>query len=178
MEKEKILWRSQPHEKLWYYWIPTKGLGGSLGYSFFFFITYYGYTIFTGQITKSTVAWRSLAMTSIYFFVIIFILHIPYLYFLRKTYIYTITNKNVIFEGGIITRFKHNLPFHKITNIIVSQGILQRAFGIWDLGIQTAGVGSPVAEITFPGLMEPEKPKKLILGLVEKYQKSSSRYGE
>lgn len=101
-------------------------------------------------------------------FCILVIIFIIYLVFLRKTYCYSITNKKVCFKGGIITKKQKLVPYHKITNVVVSQNILEQVLGISKIGFQTAGIGGKATpEITFEGLVDAEKPKKLVEQFLE-----------
>ena len=80
-------------------------------------------------------------------------------FFLRKTYVYYITDKRCVFEGGILRRISHSVTYDKITDVEVSQDIIERALGIATLKIQTAGLGGKdKSELEFVGLTDAESP--------------------
>ena len=68
-----------------------------------------------------------------------------------------------MFEGGILLRRVKSVPYHKITDVSVSQNILERILGISKLNIHTAGTGIPSPEIQFVGLTDPEMPQSIIM---------------
>ncbi len=87
-----------------------------------------------------------------------------YCSYLRSTYKYYITNNRCVFCGGIIRRVKRSVPYHKITDVEMSQNIIERMIGISTLNIFTPGTGSirgtggQKAEISFVGLKDNETP--------------------
>jgi uncharacterized membrane protein YdbT with pleckstrin-like domain len=178
MVKERILYRGEPKKNIWIYWTLSSGLGILFIATFFLFIGVYFFMTYRNYMDYNKVLGAfPLTNILILFAVLLFIIIVIYNYYLRKTYKYIITSKGVIFEGGIIYRFKKNVPFHKITNAEVTQGLIQRAFGFWDLHVHTAGTGGFLAEIVFSGLEKSEKPRDIILKILKKYQKSD-RYGD
>lgn len=102
---------------------------------------------------------------------------IIYCVYLRRTYVYTITNRRCIFRGGIFRRVEHSVPFHKITDVEMSQNIIERALGISSLGVFTPGTGSMGAgynrrrpEIAFVGLKDNETPAEIINDILSNYK--------
>ncbi len=95
--------------------------------------------------------------------VIIFILYAFYWFLLLRTYDYEVNSENVIFRGGLIERTTKNVPYNKITNIELTQNLLERPLGLWKLHVQTASTGNLKAEIVYVGLTDPEHFKELIL---------------
>jgi uncharacterized membrane protein YdbT with pleckstrin-like domain len=88
---------------------------------------------------------------------------------LRRTYRYYVTDKRCAFSGGILLRIRHSVPYHKVTDIEQRQGIVQRLFGIWQVGIYTPGTSSSTArgtagrpEIAFQGLTDPDEATEAI----------------
>ncbi|PCJ46783.1 MAG: hypothetical protein COA74_12835 [Gammaproteobacteria bacterium] len=86
-----------------------------------------------------------------------------YLIYLRKTFRYIITNRRVIFVGGILKRIERTIPYKKITDIQRSQNILERILGIWNVQVFTPGTASmqigqtkAKAELNFDGLLNSE----------------------
>ena len=98
-----------------------------------------------------------------------------YLYFLRRTYKYIITNKRCIFIGGILKRIERVVPYNKITDIQRTQNILERMFGIWNVQIFTPGTASMSpgqrtsrAELNYDGLLNSEQLIETINKYVQK----------
>ena len=54
-----------------------------------------------------------------------------------------LTEKGLKVKKGIIFRTEKNIPLEKITDLTISQGPLQRYFGIYALKIETAGQSNP-----------------------------------
>ena len=99
-----------------------------------------------------------------------------YCVFLRRTYVYYVTNYHCIFEGGIIRRVQHFVSYRKVTDVEISQNIIEKFLGISTLKIFTPGTssfepsGSPRAEIEFVGLKESATPAKTINGLLRMHK--------
>jgi membrane protein YdbS with pleckstrin-like domain len=54
---------------------------------------------------------------------------------------YRIDSESVRSRRGVFWKRITTVPFHKITNVDITQGPLQRAFGIGTIHVQTAGAG-------------------------------------
>lgn len=87
-----------------------------------------------------------------------------YLYFLRKTYRYIITDRRCIFVGGILKRVERTVPHKKITDIQRSQNIIERLLKIWNVQVFTPGTASVQigqtkarAELNYDGLINSEE---------------------
>lgn len=109
----------------------------------------------------------------IVFGVILILLYLSFaIYYtlLRKSYQYLITNYGVAFNGGIFKKITKEVPFTKITDINISQNIIERLLGIYNLNIQTSG-SKPFAdskpEIAFFSIDDPQTPRNLILQFVQ-----------
>ncbi len=90
-----------------------------------------------------------------------FILIQIYLIFLRKTYIYTVTNKRCVFQGGLLKKIERSVSHKKITDVQRSQNILEQILGIENIQVFTPGTASmafgnrqPQAELNFDGLVD------------------------
>ncbi len=96
----------------------------------------------------------------------------------RKGHHFYVTNHRVIREFKFLSKKSSQATFDLITGAVVDQNLMERIFNIGDLKIKTAS-GVPV---TFRGVSEPEKIKKIIVqskhkdktgsnnGLDEKYK--------
>ncbi len=159
--KEKTLYEYVPKRKLFWLWVVKSIIIVLL--LVLLFLPYF-------------IALKTVNITSYIFTIIIFALiyaiYLFYINLLFKTYKYKITNKGIYFNGGIITKREKYVPFYKITNVEVLRPLLDQILGISRLGFQTAGNGySQIPEITFMGLTDYEKPKKIVLSEIEKIDK-------
>lgn len=110
-------------------------------------------------------------------FLLILVATFAYYFYLRRTYRYTITNRRCIFSGGILRRVRHSVPYHKITDVEMSQNIIERMLGISSLGIYTPGTGSMGTrgngrrpEIAYVGLKDNEAPAEVILKVLSQFK--------
>ena len=102
-------------------------------------------------------------------YMVVFAVLFIYLFFLLKTYKYKITDKGIYYAGGLLTKREKFVPFFKVTNVDVLQPFVDQMLGIKRLGFQTAGAGqSNIPEITYPGLIDVDKPKQIVLKYIEK----------
>ena len=102
-------------------------------------------------------------------FILVFIYHV----FLIRTYEYYITNRRVIFKGGIVRKKMRSVPFRKITDVETSQNIIEQMLGISKLHIHTAGTGTAKAEIVFVGLEDSNIPERQISNALRRYENTS-----
>lgn len=101
-----------------------------------------------------------------------------YCVYLRRTYVYYVTNQRCVFRGGILRRIERSVHYHKVTDVETSQNIVERALGISTLNIFTPGTGSMVAtpfggqraEISFVGLKDSETPAATINEVLRKFR--------
>lgn len=87
---------------------------------------------------------------------------------------YWIDSESVRSKRGVFWKRVTTVPFHKITNIDITQGPLQRAFGIGTIHVQTAGAGgsqSGQAELLLQGIDDLE-------GLRDKLHANSIKTGQ
>ena len=100
-----------------------------------------------------------------------------YCSFLRKTYVYYITDQRCVFHGGILRRVERSVPYHKVTDVQITQHIVERILGISKLQIFTPGTastpspfGGQLAEISFVGLEDSETPAATVNGILRKFR--------
>ena len=99
-----------------------------------------------------------LSASVIFFVIITFVIVIMYHHYLRKTFVYYITNKRCVFQGGIIKKIRRSIPYNKITDIEISQNLAERLLGITRINIHTASMGTNKSEISFFALKDAETP--------------------
>ena len=108
----------------------------------------------------------------------ILVLTLLYCSCLRRTYVYYVTDQRCVFHGGILRRVERSVPYHKITDVEMSQDIVERVLGISRLNIFTPGTGSIAtsstgaqrAEICFVGLKDNETPAATINNILRKFR--------
>lgn len=69
---------------------------------------------------------------------------------------YRLLGGRILVRDGVFTKVRRTIPLDRITDISLNQGIVDRWFGLWRLGIQTAGSGQPAAEGVVYGLVDPK----------------------
>ena len=107
--------------------------------------------------TRTLVMW--MIAKSIWFaFFCIALYQIP----LLNSHKYIITNKKVFVKAGVLSKRQREIPFSMITDVTVSQGVLEQIFGLYRLGIQTAGMGGRSTAVSFLGIADANTPKIII----------------
>ncbi len=102
-----------------------------------------------------------------------------YIVYLRRTYVYYVTNQRCVFHGGILRRVERSIPYHKVTDVEMSQNIVERILGMSRLNIFTPGTASTYgsypgggqrAEISFVALRDSETPANTINEILSRYR--------
>ena len=110
-------------------------------------------------------------LLSVFWLVMLFIaLWVP-AYF--RTLEYFIDYEAVKMNRGVFWKRRVTVPYHKITNVDVSQGPLERMYNVGKIHIQTAGAGGAQgaqAELRMNGVRELERLKDIIMDGVKGYQ--------
>lgn len=171
----------RPDSKILVIWFFTKCLGAAFLGAFLVFwcFGFFGGIVFA--VTRSSGSAWPLAVGGIMALIValvFLIIGIIYCRFLRKTYVYYITNQRCVFHGGIIRRIERSVPYHKITDVEASQNIVERVLGISSVNIFTPGTASMMApafggqraEISFVGLKDNETPAETINKILRKYR--------
>jgi len=173
-EGEEILHELGPERAVLWIWLFAKALpiglaGGGVGFGLVGIsgiIFSFGGFSFIGGIAGAIILGPGFLM-----------LAMIYCEFLRRTYVYYITNQRCVFHGGIIRRVERSVHYHKVTDVEMSQHIIERILGISTLNIFTPGTSSRVgdssfqkAEISFVGLKDNESPAETINGILRKFR--------
>ncbi len=89
-----------------------------------------------------------------------------------KTFSYRLTNNHVEVKHGVFTKEKNMIPYSRIQNINVVNGIFDRLFGVFTLKIETAGTSGTeqkTAEGHIPGVKNPQEFEAQLKQLLDKY---------
>lgn len=95
----------------------------------------------------------------------LWLLVLPYIPAFFKSLEYRIENDSITGKKGVFWKRTSTIPFYKITNIDITQGPLQRMFGIGNIHCQTAGAGGAQgskAELVLLGIRNLEETKTAI----------------
>ncbi|MEJ2648190.1 MAG: PH domain-containing protein [Sedimentisphaerales bacterium] len=76
---------------------------------------------------------------------------------------YWLDGRTLRADSGVFFLKRKAIPLDRITNVSLDQGPVLKYCGIWELRIQTAGMGQAVPEATLYGLTRPEQVRDLIL---------------
>ncbi len=82
--------------------------------------------------------------------------------------VFTVTNKRVMSKWGIISRKTNEVTIADIRNINMSQGILERLFGLGSIEIGSAGTAG--IEVKFAGVSDPVVIRDLVRNLKDKHR--------
>ncbi len=177
MEDEDVLLEMRPGRQLLVIWFLKAFLGTIVGAGFLIVIFYPIVGVLEiGSDTKGKLLAFGLPAGIT---IVLFIMGTAFVYciYLRRTYCYTITNRRCIFRGGILRRLQHSVPYHKITDVEMSQNIVERMLDISSLGIYTPGTGSMSSggsgrrpEIAFVGLKDNETPAEIINSILATFK--------
>ena len=100
-----------------------------------------------------------------------------------RNFAYKITEDNIIINHGVFTKTRATIPFSRIQNINIVNGVFDRMFKTFTVKIETAG-GSGAAQAAqsghvrpegyIPGLKEPHEIEKTIKKMMTKYSQIPS----
>jgi len=181
-EGEAVVWTGAPSLAVLGTWFGTKVLPFTLASTFLMF---WAFGFFGGMWALSAGAGKDFNPFALVGGVVskaaplAFLLACGYCWRLRQTYRYFITNQRAVFAGGLLIQKRRSVHYHKITDVEVSRNVLEQAFGLGSLKIFTAGstggyVGWPWggerAEITFPGLTDPEAAEGILNARLKDYR--------
>lgn len=178
---ERVLWQGAPAPTVLAVWLFTRVLPFSFFAAFLVFWSFgfFGgmWAVATGQdkeFNPFTLAGGALkVITPLAFF-----LACAYIWFLRRTYSYSVTTQRIVFVGGLALRKRRSVHYHKVTDVEVSQNFLEQLLKISTLKIFTAGAsGIPWwpgwgerAEITCPGIEDARIPEQVINNALRTYR--------
>jgi uncharacterized membrane protein YdbT with pleckstrin-like domain len=179
-EGESIIHELRPESTVLWIWFFTKSVLAAFvgGFLCFWCFGFFGGILGVARRTDSSFPIAVGAVMALIVASVVLVLALVYCSFLRKTYVYYITNQRCIFHGGILRRIERSIHYHKITDVEMSQNIFERILGISSLKIFTPGTasmkmspfGGEKAEITFVGLRNNELPAATINGILRRFK--------
>ena len=162
--QEKIIWSEKPSKKfiLYYSFLHYNSSSGTsfgpIGLTglILFWIFGFVYLLVDTKVRESA-GWSGLITMGI-LLVLFSIALIIYNIFSRKAYQYTITDQGIRVTYRIFIKKIIEVPFARIIGVNISQNILEKMIGIYDLQIEAED-----STIFFFALDDPNIPRKLIL---------------
>ena len=79
-----------------------------------------------------------------------------------KRYEYRITQDTFDIQSGVFSRREREIPFERIQNVDIAQNVVQRAFGLAEVRLETAGGGSTEASLRYVSRAEATRLQELI----------------
>jgi len=173
-ESEEVLHELRPERGILGIWFFTKVVPATLVTAI---LALFAFIIVLGAVNKQSEGWLwGAGIAGIVVVVGMLLLALLYCSGLRTTYVYYVTNQRCVFHGGILRTVERSVPYHKITDVEMSQNIVETALGIATLNIFTPGTGSMTgvggqkAEISFVGLKDHETPAETINSILRQYR--------
>ncbi|MHA1729654.1 MAG: PH domain-containing protein [Promethearchaeota archaeon] len=133
--------------------------------------------------TLDAMYWFLFAVVIGLIIVIPVILNLGYENLFVKNFSYKINERFIVIHSGVFTRKKVTLPFSRIQNINITQGVFDRIFNLYTVKIETAsasgaanqGGGVIHPEGYIPGLKSPEHIEKVINKMVHEYTQTPTK---
>jgi len=97
-----------------------------------------------------------------------------------RSFRYGVTVDSVLISSGVFTKNESTIPFSRIQNIKISNGVFDRKYGLYTAKIETAGSSGPAqggahqAEGYIPGLRDPRLIEQKIKEQIAKFSKIPS----
>lgn len=165
-ENEKVLWEASPTPNVYWVWLVTRCL------PMFVFTAFAGAWLAGASLGISAVVYdsqvpvRRLAEWPLWSGPLGYAAMAVYTIFLRQTFKYCVTNQRCVFTGGLLSHKKHFVSYDKITDVEVSQNVIEKLAGTYSLRIFTAaspGASNASEMMRFEGLSNADEPAALIM---------------
>ena len=151
--EETLVAEIRPERALLKKWFFTKTIVAAFTGAF---LTFWAFSFFGGAIFQTEAGFFYGIILAVPVGVVVLIGAQIYIRFLLKTYIYTVTDKRVNFQGGILRYADRSVQFDRITNVEKSKNFFERMIGIESIWVHTAGFSGKQgkAEVIFEGLKD------------------------
>lgn len=70
---------------------------------------------------------------------------------------YDLTDDTFDLDSGVFSRREREIPYHRIQNVDIGQNVIQRALGIAEVSLETAGGGSTEAQLRYVSREEADR---------------------
>ena len=79
-----------------------------------------------------------------------------------RRYTYEVTPDTFDIQSGVLSRREREIPFERIQNVDIAQNVLQRALGIAEVRLETAGGGATEARLRYVDRSEAARLQELV----------------
>jgi putative membrane protein len=79
-----------------------------------------------------------------------------------RRFTYRVTDDTFDIQSGVLSRREREIPFERIQNVDIAQNVVQRALGIAEVRIETAGGGASEAQLQYVSRGEATRLQELI----------------
>ncbi len=139
-------------------------IGYIIFYALWMILSFWVIHFFESTFTFDMVLWLTI-YSVILPYIIVVVLSLWYLYKYVKLYSYEVLENNIIIRHGVFTKKRVTIPYTRIQNINIVNGVFDRLFKIFTVKVETAGA-SGMATGGGGGYIRPEG---LIPGLEDPY---------
>lgn len=81
-----------------------------------------------------------------------------------RRFTYEVTGETIDIASGVFSRQRREIPLGRIQNVDISEGVVQRLFGIAAVDFETAGGGSTEASLRYVGQEEARRLQDVVRG--------------
>lgn len=109
------------------------------------------------------------SLPAIFIWFSLFIINDAYIVAACRHLSYGLDSDAVLLNKGVFWKRRTTVPYSKITNIDITQGPVERSFGLSKIHVQTAGLSgssNPQAELVLRGITDPEELKAEIMSQI------------
>ena len=110
--------------------------------------------------------------------IIILIPSIIWIWLRHQSFVYILKKDELVIRKGVIRKRSNAIPYDKIRNVQRLQSILDRAFGLCTVRIETAGTHTEFLDSTIPGMLNSKEFPELILKRMHVNAESETDIGE
>ena len=85
---------------------------------------------------------------------------------------YRLLPGRLLVSDGVFTKVRKTIPLDKVTDIGLTQSIIERWFSLWRVSVQTASSGQAAPEAVLLGLADPKEFRRGVLAQRERWLES------
>ena len=110
--------------------------------------------------------------------IIILVPSFAWIWLRYHSFVYILKKDELVIRKGVIRKRSNAIPYDKIRNVQRLQSILDRAFGLCTVRIETAGTHTEFLDSTIPGMLNSKEFPELILKRMHVNQESETDISE